>query len=209
MPQRTLRHARRSGRFLIAAAVALSTIRSDPASATSVISLKFEALVAQASTIVRTEAIDTRSEWRDGEGGRGIVTVVTFRVRSTIKGTPSDTLRLEFFGGTIGEETLRVADMPRFTVGDRDILFVNDAGRPVSPIVGFAQGRFRILLDLASGREMVMTHDGKPLIGTASIGQPSRRLSTAGFPRTAAQPSASDGLSVDAFEAAIRRELGR
>ena len=53
--------------------------------------------------------------------------------------------------------------MPEFHVGDRDVLFINETGRPASPIVGFMYGRFRIVRDPATGVDMVRTHDGRPL----------------------------------------------
>src|SRR5262245_59646830 len=111
------------------------------AHATTALRMTFDELVARASLIFRGEVIDLRSEWQYDETGRHIVTIVTFRVRSVLKGAQSDTIRLEFLGGTIGEETLRVADSPQFSIGDRDILFVHDRDRPVSPIVGSAPGR--------------------------------------------------------------------
>jgi hypothetical protein len=98
---------------------------------------------------------------------------------------------LEFLGGTVGEDTLRVDGMPEFRVGDRDVLFIAEAGRPASPVVGFTYGRFRIIQDSRTGAEMVRTHDGRPLASTADVGNgrppafvaPTRTLSLSEFVR--------------------------
>ena len=93
--------------------------------------------------------------------------------------------------------------MPQFEVGDRDILFVNDAGRPVSPIVGFAFGRFPLRRDVFTGREFVTTYDGRAFASTAEIGQPNRTTAARGFPRAGSSVS----LSVADFETLIRRQI--
>jgi hypothetical protein len=55
-------------------------------------------------------------------------------------------------------------------VGDRDVLFVADSGRPASPLVGFMCGRFRVLRDAPSGTDMIRTHDGRPSPASTTSG---------------------------------------
>jgi hypothetical protein len=172
-------------------------------STTSVVPLTFDELLAEAATIVRGEVTDVRSEWRDRQPGSGpIVTFVTVRVQQTLKGGPSPQLLLQFLGGTVGDQTLTVAEMPQFKIGDRDILFINDAGRPASPIVGVFLGRFTIKVDAFTGREFVTTFDGRPLSDAADIGgAPAKSLSAMRAPTPGA------ALSVAAVETLIRQRL--
>lgn len=191
-------------RRLQAAAIVLVLLATNQSGrATTVIPPTFDELVARAATIVRGQVVDVRSEWRDSRSDRTIVTLVTFTVDSVVKGPASIQILLEFMGGTVDDVTLRIAGMPQFRVGDRDILFVSDAGRPVSPIVGFAFGRFPVRRDVFTGREFVTTYDGRAFASTAEIGQPNRTAAARGFPR--AGPSVS--LSVADFETLIRRKI--
>ena len=172
-------------------------------STTTVLPPTFDELLAEAATIVRAEVVDVRSDWRDRRPGSGpIVTFVTVRVQQTLKGGSSTQMLLEFLGGTVGDSTLTVAEMPQFRVGDRDILFINDAGRPVSPIVGFFVGRFPIRVDAFTGREFVTTFDGRPLSDAADIGSAPAKSLSALRARTSGA-----ALSVAAVETLIRQRL--
>ena len=143
---------------------------SRTASSTSVVAPTFDELVARAESVFVGRVVAERSIWVDSRAGRAIVTDVTFAIERTIKGPLYAERSLEFLGGTVGDDTLRVSGMPAFHVGDRDVLFVNDSGRPVSPLVGFMYGRFRILRDARSGREVVRSHDGRPLASVDEVG---------------------------------------
>ena len=73
--------------------------------------------------------------------------------------------------------------------GDRDVLFISEAGRPASPLVGFMYGRFRIIPDSRTGADIVRTHDGRPLASTNEVGNV----------RPPAFLAASRNLSLDEF----------
>jgi hypothetical protein len=128
--------------------------------------------------------------------GRTIITQVSFDVERVLKGRIGARTQLTFLGGTIGDETLHVADMPQFRVGDRDLLFLSGDQRSISPLVAFAYGRFRIVRDVASGAEMIRTHDGRPLVSTADLGRPLTPLLR--LPRT---------LTLSDFESAVRQRV--
>ena len=66
------------------------------------------------------------------------------------------------FGGTVDGETMEIADAPTFKVGDEDILFVENNGSQVVPLVGIMHGRFHVRRD-DSGRELVTTNEDEPL----------------------------------------------
>ena len=157
--------------------------------ATSVLEPTLDELVSRAEQIFVGRVVAVRSNVVTSRVGRSIVTDVTFAIERTLKGSTYAERSLEFLGGTVGDETLRVAGMPMFRVGDRDVLFVSEAGRPVSPIVGFMYGRFRITRDAGRGVDVVRTHDGRPLTTLADIGSqrlpaaigPAQSLPLAGF----------------------------
>jgi hypothetical protein len=152
-----------------AAAVVIAALASEPRAA-SVVAPTFEGLVTRARTVFVAEAVDVSSRWVSTGSGRAIVTVVTFKVRRTLKGELGAQTQLEFLGGTVGEYRMEVPGIPRFRVGDEDVLFVDDRGQPVSPVVGFMHGRFRVLEEPGTGRRSVARHDFSPLTNVAEIG---------------------------------------
>jgi len=89
--------------------------------------------------------------------------------------------------------------MPRFRVGDEDVLFVDERGQPVSPVVGFMHGRFRVLEDPGTRRRSVARHNFEPLASVRDIGAatPPARVSSA------------RALTLAAFEDEIAREVRR
>ena len=153
---------------LLALALLLGPARA--ATPTSVIAPTFDELVARAESVFVGRVVATRSGWVDSRAGRAIVTDVTFAIERTLKGPLHAERSLEFLGGAVGDDALRVSGMPEFHLGDRDVLFVSDTGRPVSPIVGFMYGRFRIVHDARTWADMVRTHDGRPLGSLAEVG---------------------------------------
>jgi hypothetical protein len=170
-----------------------------PVFATVVIPHTFDELVTKADTIFVGRVVDRRSLWEETRSGRNIITLVTFSVERVLKGQVGAQTQLSFVGGTIGEVTFTISDMPDFpTNGERDVLFVTDRGRPLSPIVGFSQGRFRIERDPVSGVDQVRTSDGRPLVNVQAVGrQPEATLRTL------------RAMPFSEFEAAVRQTLAR
>jgi hypothetical protein len=150
-----------SGACLIFAGGALST---------TVIPPSFDELVSRAEMIFQGSVTDVRSEWT-GEGAqRHIMSYVTLRVEDAIKGKPGSTVTLRMLGGTVGGETMEVTDAPKFKVGDRDILFVENNGTQFVPLVGIMHGRFRVKKD-AAGQDAVFTNEGSPLSDVSKLGK--------------------------------------
>lgn len=179
--------------FAIAALIWMASLASGRA---IVIVPTFDELVAQAETIFFGEVVDQRSSWQENRDGRVIVTRVTFKIFQTLKGREAIQTQLEFLGGTIGDVTMAVEDVPQFRIGDRDILFVNTEGRPVSPIVGVVHGRFRVVRDPATGQDVVRRHDDSAIRSTDAID-----------PAATVAPLFGPELSVLQFEAEIARKL--
>ena len=156
---------------LLALSLLCAALATGVARATIVIPPTFEQLVSNAKLIFAGEAIDLQSSWEPRpDGGRAIVTQVTLRVEDVWKGSVGAVTQLQFLGGTIDGLTLAVSDMPSFRLGQRDVLFVGDTVRVMSPLVGFMHGRVRIERELATGIDRVRTFDGRSLGSTADLG---------------------------------------
>jgi hypothetical protein len=185
-------------RRALAAAIVAAVLAGAPEAA-SVIAPTFDVMVARAQTVFVGQTLDVRSQWVSTSSGPAIVTRVTFNVIRTLKGELGGQTQLEFLGGSVGEYRMEVPGIPRFRVGDEDVLFVDERGQPVSPVVGFMHGRFRVLEEPGTGRRSVARHDFEPLARVADIGAaaPPARVSSA------------RALSLASFEDEIVRAVRR
>ena len=189
----------RTGVSLALAAAIVLAVPAGVPQAASVVAPTFDVMAARAQAVFVGETLDVRSRWVSTSSGRAIVTVVTFKVIRALKGELGGQTQLEFLGGTVGEYRMEVPGMPRFRVGDEDVLFVDERGQPVSPVVGFMHGRFRVLEDPGTGRRSVARHNFEPLASVRDIGAatPPARVSSA------------RALTLAAFEDEIEREVRR
>jgi hypothetical protein len=154
--------------LLVAAALAAAV---PPLTATSVTPPTFPALVARTGSAFRGEVIALRAELVTRGAERAIFTHVTFRVDEVLLGAPPPVVTLEFLGGSVGDLSLDVAGMPQFSVGRQEIVFVENSGPQICPLVAMGYGRFRILRD-ASGAEFVARDNGAPLTSVDEIALP-------------------------------------
>jgi hypothetical protein len=60
-------------------------------------------------------------------GDRLIVSHAELRVEEALKGAPASVVELDVEGGTIGDLTLTVSDMPTLTPGERGVFFLREA----------------------------------------------------------------------------------
>lgn len=170
--------------------LALATTR-----ATTVIPPTFDRLVTDAETIFEGTVTALKSEWT-GEGSeRHIVTYVTFKVEDPIKGTLGADYTIRMFGGTVDGHTMEATDTPRFKVGDRDILFVENNGKQFVPLVGIMHGRFRVKQDEVNAPESISKDNGAHVSNLAKLGSDENGA------------SAGKALSKADFKAAIRQKL--
>lgn len=171
------------------------TFITQSARATSVIAPTFDQLVADAEVIFQGSVTNVQSQWA-GEGGqRHIVTYVTFKVDDALKGNPGETYTIRMLGGTVDGESMGVSDAPTFSVGDKQILFVENNGSQFIPLVGIMYGQFRILPD-ESGMEFVTNNEGQPLKNVARLGK-----------EDAYAQSAEPDMTAAAFKAAIQKKI--
>ena len=176
--------------------------------ATTVLPSSLEELVAQAELVVRATVTNTRCEWRGAGEDRRIVTVVTIRVRETLVGDAPPELALEFLGGEVDGQWMRVEGQPRFKVGDEDFLFVAGNGRNLCPLVGMMFGRYLVAQDDA-GRQLVARENGVPLTDVEEIATP---LDGGPVAHVLARSQRGQAMTPADFSAVVRdvaRRLGR
>ncbi len=182
-------------RLQFCCAILFSILMAQCALATSVVPPSFDDLVRRADFIFTGRAISQQSEWRQKGGEKSIITLVSFQVNAVHKGSAGSVVTLQFLGGTVGNATLDVSEMPKFKTGERVVLFVEKNGVNASPLIGFCHGKFSIRPG-APGRETVLTHDGRPLTDTATLGRA----------KAASQVSAGP-LSLEAFTSKVRERV--
>eukprot|EP01035_Chromulina_nebulosa_P064483 gene64483-biopygen47178 len=182
----------------------------------SVIPPTFDELVAESDTVIRGTVTAVRTEEFDSPQGRGIRTLVTFRVERTLKSTtstaaastaPANTLTLSFLGGTVGKRTLRIAGMPTFTVGQRELVFTARNGAVMCPLIGAGHGRYHVVTDATTQREYLTRDNLVPLTSTDEIPLPLATGAAADL--LARRVSADQALTLAAFETRILDTVAR
>lgn len=174
------------------------------ARATSVVAPSFPELVGEAQTIVRAKVTAVRCAWVDTPQGRAIKTFVTLAVQKRLKGEAADEMVLQFLGGEVGGQGMRVEGMPRFAAGEVTILFIEGNGVQLCPLVGMMHGRYRVLTETQTARDYVARDDGVPLASEQDVQLPQGTGAVASRLKPA-----SAALTPDAFEQKIAAEVGR
>lgn len=176
------------------------------AHATSVTPPSFTELVAEAQVVARAAVTGISSRWVDSPRGPIIKTFVDFSIAKTIKGNPANPLTLEFLGGTVGSESMRVSGMPEFKVGETEILFVRDNGVQFCPLVRMMHGRYHVRAEATSKRKYVTRDDDTPVASTADVQLPAENH---GGATLSPARSIATALSPDDFEADVQTEVKR
>jgi hypothetical protein len=173
---RCLRATRAAGvwTFLLVLATAPAALR-----ATTVVAKSFAQLCEEADSIFVGTVDEVRSEWAD-RATMSIETVVRFSAVVPVRGTAADGLELRFAGGEVEGLREEIAGVPRFTVGQRVLLFARH-GAHVSPLVGFHQGYFEV--ESTDAGPVVLTGAREPVLGIEDgrlrLGAPEADLDTA------------------------------
>ena len=82
-----------------------------------------------AKRIVVGRVLDVQAQFQTNRfGDQLIVSNVLLEINETLKGAPAPLLRLAVEGGTVGDLTLRVSDLPALHSGDRGVFFLDDDG---------------------------------------------------------------------------------
>lgn len=185
---------------------ALVTLTAPLLRATSVVPPNFSELVDEADAIYRGHVTDVQSRRVAAPDGGGVIkTFITVAVERVIKGSEVAETKLEFLGGTVGDETLEVGGMPHFAVGDRGIVFVQNNGTQFCPLVRMTHGRYRIERHQATGTDYIARDNRAPLKDVEDVARPMNDGPTAAAART----DSSGALSPEAFEARLDAQVRR
>lgn len=192
-----------------------------PTFALTVMPMDLRDLTAQAGMIFIGTVTDIRSE----KDSNTIYTYVTFSDLRVVKGIYLDeTIKVRLSGGTVAGETLHIPGMPKFVVGDKDIIFLAGNFRYFCPVVGWGQGRFKIRWDENLRQEVVFDNSnvsvkgikGNKIIRASTVMSPQN--ASPGVPDTGeiSAPKAEEleaqrldkKLSLKNFITVIEREMG-
>ena len=87
-----------------------------------------DAAAKGAAKVVAVTVTDVHSDYGVNDfGDRLILSQVSFRVDETMKGSREATGVVTLEGGTVGDVTLDVSDMPRMEKGQRAVLFLTNS----------------------------------------------------------------------------------
>ena len=129
-----------------------------PAAASLVVALDLPTMVTRADHVAIVDVMSVKSAW--DERHERILTTVDLAVVESWKGTavPATHFSVVQKGGTVGDTTMTVFGMSRFSPGERALVFL--AG-PLAQarVVGMAQGKRIVRRDIATGRWMVNVPD--------------------------------------------------
>jgi hypothetical protein len=187
----------RSGPTLAALAALAVIAAPHGAPASLILALDAPTLVARADTIAVVDVAASRAAW--DERHERIVTTVDLQVVESWKGGAAPAARVTVVqpGGTVGDITMVVFGMPRFSPGERALVYL--AGAPErARVVGMAQGKRLVRPDPASGRPMVQVADR----GGASFVRGTRAATTP--PALEARARPLDELRAEVLELVAR-----
>jgi hypothetical protein len=176
------------------------------ANATTVIPPTFEEMTDRAELIFVGKVVSSRAEWRTVGTNRVIFTLVEFERQEVLKGEAGVSVTLQFLGGTVGDVTLEIAGVPKFNAGDREFLFVEGNGVQFCPLVGVFHGKFGVRKDEKTGRDILVMHNGKPLLDVAEIGTGEGAEFGPKRPKLSI-PADCEPMSVDDFKTKVREHL--
>jgi len=153
------------------AAAAAATGAAASAHASLIMALDTPTLVERANTIAVVDVASVRAAW-DARHER-IITTIEMTVVESWKGpvAPAAHVVVTQPGGTVDDISMTVFGMPRFTPGERALVFLRG---PLdrAGVVGLAQGKRAVRLDPVGGRWLIATPDrsGAAFVRTATSG---------------------------------------
>jgi len=189
------------------AALGLLLAAPGPAAPTTVLPKTFEQTAAEAESIFVGRVIDVETRWR-GPQLSWMETEYTLAVDDAVlaKGPVAQgaTVKLRFWGGTIGNETHGVAGLPAMGRGGRYVLMLRRdwSKSGTSPLVGFWHGFFPVLAQYGAKADVVVDHAGTPVfsLGGARIAR---------YAKAAMAKDVDGMLSLPDFVRLLRTDLPR
>ncbi len=137
------------------------------ASATTVLGLDIDKVVADAEFVFEGAVIN--SETRQDSNSGIISTYVTFQINDIIKGDYSgDSIELKFMGGVFNGQIVQVSGMRIPEMAEQGIYFVESMSRDlINPLIGWSQGHFIIHDD--NGTRRISTAGNQPVIEVEAV----------------------------------------
>jgi hypothetical protein len=123
---------------------------------TLAVALSVQDMVDQSDVIAIGNCVDTKSVWVD----RTLVTLATFSISESLKGSETSTITVELPGGIDANRKIPIAmtypGAPSLTPGEDAFLFLTATGETGGSynVAGFSQGKFSIVTD-EDGEQMV------------------------------------------------------
>lgn len=141
------------------------SLLSPSAQATTVTEQTFLDLVRQAEVIAVGTVTGIQEQWDATR--QAPMTYVTFSNLTVLKGDPGgETMTLEFLGGHLPDGmVITIEGVPRFTVGEKHVVFCAGNHRDFCPLVGLWQGLLRVTFDQQRGIETVSDNLHVPIVG--------------------------------------------
>jgi hypothetical protein len=131
--------------------------------ATTLVYKNFDDLVKEADGIVMGRVAGIESKYNPE---REIYTFVTFDQLEVLGGSyAGQTLTLRFKGGQVDNNISQIVGSPEFRLNEQVVLFVEGNGQHMVPLVGWTQGMFRVSKDAATGRQVILDHEGNRVLG--------------------------------------------
>ena len=152
--------------FKLTLCLLLMAITFSPVAASMFVKMEFGDIVKSADIILSGKVVNIENRILEKDGIKVPYTFVTISVDDAIKGKLSGNIyMLKLAGGYIPEEniTYHVGGMPEFKEGQEVFLFLRDNKTLYSPVVGFHQGRFNLIVDEKTGIKKVYDNFGKPV----------------------------------------------
>ena len=135
----------------------LLTALAIPAGASTFLAMSREELVAKADSVVTGRVVEVNSHWN--RAGTVIVTEAIVEVADRVLGNSASHVRVQTFGGQVGDQKIVADGFPTFRLGEKLLLFLAPDPAGDEPgffkVLGYQQGQFRIHTD-AKGRELAV-----------------------------------------------------
>ena len=135
----------------------------------------FDEMIERADIIFAGKVTD--QQCRYGPKGKMIFTDISFKVERIIfikdkyATASEEEIILTFAGGEIGDNNIRIPDVPSFKSGERYLIFARLDGKTyVSPVIGRFQGKFDIVIDEITGESYPLYSAKKPVLKVSDKG---------------------------------------
>ena len=126
----------------------------------------------RAERVVVASVSDVQSAFEvNSHGDRLIVSHMKLQVLETLKGPAADSIPFAMEGGTVGDLTMRVADLPTMQVGEEAVFFLDST--PSGGFQSYARGLGILKVDSTnhvSGSSLLL-NDVRAMVGSAMRGQ--------------------------------------